>query len=86
MRSAVFESERFEVTQDKAGKFWLWSKTEDQNFAMRSKTEIDCYREALDLMSYSLNMIKQDRDDCRKKLNTLEECFENVFDRQDDEY
>ena len=79
----VFENERFKVTKDKAGRFWLWNKVLEQNFAMKSESEIDCYREAINLMTYSLNSAQEQRDLLFRKLDKVENLFEELFPPED---
>ncbi len=50
------------LTQDKAGRYWLWSEQEEQNLAYKTKTREDTLLAALDSALFLLSL-KQERID-----------------------
>ena len=48
------------LTQDKTGRYWLWSEQEEQNLAYKTKTREDTFLAALDSALFLLSL-KQER-------------------------
>ena len=48
----IYETEYFELYQDRNGKYWLWNKVMECNHAIRAKTELEAYRDAVDAAIY----------------------------------
>jgi len=44
------------LTQDKAGRYWMWSDQTETNLAYKEKTEKDCYLSAIDSLLFSLQL------------------------------
>lgn len=80
----VFETDRFDLYTDKNGKFRLWDKADECNRAIRAKTEIDAYREAIDSLMFCCQMYKESRDELRVKLGRVEACFDEIFSDRDE--
>lgn len=44
------------LTQDKAGRYWLWSKQLQQNLAYKIKTKEECLLAAIDSLLFSIEL------------------------------
>lgn len=76
----IHETDCFELSTDKNGKYWLWDKKDESNLAIRAKTEIGAYREAVDMAIFKIGWVKTDRRQLQEEMNTLEVAFREVFD------
>lgn len=45
-----------ELSQDKAGRYWLWSDALQQNLAYRIKGREDCFLEAIDSLLFIISL------------------------------
>ena len=75
-----YECDAFILTQDKSGKFWVWSVEEEINIAIRAKDEVSAYRGAISSLTYVLKLRTDRRDKAEKKLKKLEDVFCEVFE------
>ena len=76
----IYETDSFELYTDKNGKYWLWDKEDESNLAIRAKTEIEAYREAVDMAVFTIGLIKSSRRVLQEKVDTLEVAFREVFE------
>ena len=77
--------DKFSLTQDKQGLYWLWCRQEEVNLAIRAKSEIEAYKEALDSLAFILQLRTERRDKAEKGLAALQEAFDKVFPPDDDD-
>lgn len=75
----VFKTDRFELYTDNNGKFWLWDDWDECNRAIRAKSEIDAYRESIQMLIFSCKMYKDSRDELRERMGKIEKTFSEVF-------
>ena len=75
-----YKCDDFILTQDKSGKFWVWSVEEEINIAIRAKDEVSAYREAISSLTYVLKLRTDRRDKAEKKLKKLADVFCEVFE------
>jgi hypothetical protein len=73
-------SDRFEIYQDKQNKYWVWCELTQTNLAIRAKTELDAYKEALNHCIFIAGLYKERRDLTEKKLEVLTKAFESIGD------
>ena len=45
-----------ELSQDKAGRYWLWSDALQHNIAYKAKSRDDCFLAAIDSLLYSIQL------------------------------
>jgi len=73
-------SDRFEIYQDKQKRYWIWCELTQTNLAIRAKTELDAYKEALSSCIFTAGLYKERRDIAEKKLEVLTNAFESIGD------
>lgn len=62
------------LSQDKAGRFWLWWKGGQSNLAFKSATKEDCILEALDHLLFIVQL-RDERIAALERIATLAEAF-----------
>ena len=72
----------FKVTQDKAGKYWIWCEDVNQNLAIRQDTLEKAYMAAMESLLFSCKLYKKDRDTLRVGMNKVESLFTDLFERE----
>ena len=72
------------VTQDKAGRYWVWSEQLKQNLAYKAKTMDDAALIAIDLLLFMLKL-KQKKLDALYELQSKVSAFvESVTEKEEE--
>jgi len=70
------------LTQDKAGKYWLWSKQLEQNLAYKSQTKEECLIAAIDSLLF-LIQLRDKRTQSLQRIVDLTETFINEVKQEE---
>ena len=82
----IYNSKSFNLYTDRNGKFWLWDKLSETNAAYRKDTELSAYRSSVELLIGSNARLLEERNQLQRKLDSIETCFETIFEVNKDEY
>lgn len=82
--TTIFETKYFDLYTDKNGKFWLRDKKDEVNLAVRAKTEIEAYRKAIDLLIFSNQLVKKERQKLREDSEKIRAVFVDIFGEDQD--
>lgn len=73
------------LTQDKAGRYWLWSGQLNHNLAYKIKTKEDCLLAAIDSLLFTIQL-RDERINALQRVASLAEAFADQIkpDEQND--
>ena len=74
----LYETNRFKLSKDTKGKYWLWNKVMQQNHAIRANSEIEAYQEAVNSLIFVCELIQGHRKTAESNLEKLLEVFREI--------
>ena len=72
------------LSQDKAGRYWLWSDTLQHNLAYKIKGREDCFLKAIDSLLYSIKL-RDERISELQKIADLASAFADQIKGEEEE-
>ena len=71
------------LTQDKAGRYWLWCETLDHNLAYKTRSKDDCLIAAIDSLLFTIQL-KNERITALQKIVDLAHSFASQINPESD--